>query len=323
MIHEAAEEVLSDPRVQAERGRVMASEQRATGARAGLASDSIIPQVAIGPGPGYLGSALALREANRPVGFRQPHVFLGTPFANWLVNEQQAVRGTGGVRVGAGRIPGTGQRRVNYDALIAELELFKARTNPRMTDQVFGSHLTQFVATGRAGGPFASTEGAAFMADFSRIALSVEPSRSTSFAVEGPMLISLVQRGESSVEDAFSRQSKVNPLSMVGAAGANRLYETRVQGLPDPRRPSRRIEAGYEEVVRRLVCVTDPYVEAEMRARNLTFENNAEFMRWAREELRPLIVERARQLFALTAANTSEFAGAPLLFGGRQTVGLS
>jgi hypothetical protein len=191
-----------------------------------------------------------------------------------------------------------------------------------MTDAAFARHLSQFAATGRAGGVFASPEGSGLMADFSRIVLTAETARSTSFAVEAPMLLSLVQTGQISMHEAFSRESELNPLSMRGAAAANRLYESRVQDLPVEKRPTKAQEKNYQEVLRRRRALLIRYVETEMRARNLTFERHADFMLWARNELRPLIVERARQLFGMSSSErSSEGDDGRLLFGGRRTIG--
>lgn len=293
MIHEAGEEVMNDPKVQQAQSDYAASEQKAAAANAASLSDSPISTVTAVPGAGYLGAALALRDPSRKAGFREPHTFLSMPFAPWVVNQQQSVKGPGGLRIGGGRIPGSGQRKINYDALVGELNAFG------VDDKAFAKHLSTFVATGQATGPFQKPEGQAYLADFARIAFTAETARSTSFAMEGPMLLSLMESGQISAKDTFARNSPLNPMSMVGAAAANRVYTARILGQSDPPKTTKTARDNYQKVVQRRKELLIRYITVEVRAKNLVFSNEGDFMRWAQEKLRPLIVQRARQFYGM------------------------
>lgn len=300
MIYDIGKDLLDDEETKKEAARLISEEENVDARRKEKFDDSMTPTMKVRAGVGYLGGALAARRA-RKSGFRTPHLMMTSWGQRSVVNRQQSVNGPGGMRVGAAVLPKKGRRRVNYDALVDEISAIRKSVNPPMSDAAFANHLREFVQQGHTHGPFGTADGAAVLADFSHIAFSVETARSTAFAAEGPMLAHLVESGNLTTAEAFARSSDVNPMSMVGAAAANRRHESRLFGLPDKEK-SGTIDKNHNEVKRRRQELFLRYVRAELALEDAVFYSEEYFMEWARTTLRERIRNRAREYYAMAGS---------------------
>jgi hypothetical protein len=307
LVADAADALMDHPRVRAEQQRIL----RAHGGEAGIASaadrveDGVIPTVPVGPGPGFLGAAGALREADRPARFgpRSPVEFTSMPFGMGLSGEQQSARGPGGVIVGRGSEPGAGSVSVSYPALVSRYRQIAAAQNPPLSDRAMAGIVTRYVHSGVMAPPFHEGTNMMFLAEFSRVVFSVETARSQSFAVESSMILSLLRTGTLTFEEAYGRESEVNPMTMVGASAATRTEEAIVHGQGT--QPGGRLGARVTEVSERRRDLLVVYALREIEQRDLTFGSQEDVMDWARDFLLGRIVEEAESLFGLGDAPPS------------------
>lgn len=297
----AADQIMADPRVLAEQVRVGRGHRGPAGIATASARgvDTVIPTVAVGPGPGFLGAAGALREADRPARFgpRSPAEFTAMPFGTAVVSEQQSARGPGGVIVGRGREPGRGRVSVVYDALVARVRRIANSQSPALSDQRLASIITRYVNQGATTSPFDRGENAQVLAEFGRIAFSIEVARSSTFALESGMILSLLQTGHLTFEQAFERTSLVNPMTFRGASAATRVEEQVARGTATA--PGGHLGQNVKEVTSRRTELLVKYALREIENRKLTFGSEQDVVTWAHSFLVSVIHERAQELFGL------------------------
>lgn len=298
MLAQTADEMMTDPRVLREQERIL----RAHRGSAGIAreQDSIIPAVPVGAGPSFLGAAGALREADRPARFgpRSPVEFASMPFSPGLSGEQQSAPGPGGVIVGRGEEPGVGRVSVTYPALIARYRQIANAQRPPLSDRHMAGIVTRYVRSGVMAPPFDQGTNAIFLAEFARIVFSVEIARSQTFAVESALILSLLQTGRLTFEQAFGRESPVNPMTMAGASAATRTEEAAVRGTIPAGRPATQEQVATVMLRRSELIVS--YALQEIERRKLTFGSVDDVMTWARTYMIDLIREHAENLFGLS-----------------------
>ena len=302
LLADIADDIMEDPRVLHEQERIIHAHQGpASIAAAGeRQDDDIIPTIPAGPGPGFLGAAGALRDVNRPArwGPRSPAEYTSMPFSPSLSSEQQSVPGPGGVVVGRGEEPGSGRVSVAYPALIARYRQIAAMQTPPLTDRCMAGIVMRYVHSGVMLEPFNEGPNSVFLSDFARIVFSVEVARSQSFSVESSMILSLLQTGRLTFEQAFSRESAVNPMTMSGAPAATRAEEAAVRGTTQL--PGGRVGQNAAQVSERRSELLITYALQEIEQRALTFGSADDVMDWARDFMMGLIRERAESLFGLS-----------------------
>ncbi len=302
LIDQVAGDLMSDPRVVRERERVLRAHQGPAGmaAAGNRGSDTVIPTIAVGPGPGMLGAAAALQDANRPARFsfqtNSPHEFMAMPFRAGVSGEMQSTPGPGGVIVGRGQENGA-RVSVSYPALVQRFREIANAQTPPIGDRQMASILVGYLRSGAMPRPFDQGNNALFLAEMGRVVGSVEVARSQSAAVELAMITRLVQTGTLTIDQAFARESQVNPMTMTGAPAAARARQNELLG--SAARPGGEAGTRVDQFVTRRRQLIIAFAMQEIRSRRLTFATPADVQAWARTGLVEIIRARAEELFGL------------------------